>query len=75
VIERNYASIYKKNGVQTLIHYPTSPHKQPAYSEYKAHSMPTTELAIEQVLSLPMDPSVEEPGIDKVIEVINGYKL
>jgi dTDP-4-amino-4,6-dideoxygalactose transaminase len=37
--------------------------------------MPTTELAIEQVLSLPMDPSVEEPGIDKVIEVINGYKL
>jgi len=62
------------NGIQTLIHYPVPPHKQPAYSEWNNLSYPITEKIHAEVLSLPLSPVMTEEEAEKVVEVINNYK-
>ncbi|WP_336797006.1 DegT/DnrJ/EryC1/StrS family aminotransferase [Erwinia aphidicola] len=61
------------NGIQTLIHYPTPPHKQKAYSQYNGLTLKVTERIHNEVLSLPMDPTMEDDCITKVINIINEY--
>ncbi len=60
-------------GVQTLIHYPIPPHKQKAYAHFGWPSLPLTEKIHEQVLSLPLDPTMSDIAIDTVINIVNGY--
>ncbi|MEH8260721.1 DegT/DnrJ/EryC1/StrS family aminotransferase [Aeromonas veronii] len=60
-------------GVQTLIHYPIPPHKQQAYREFSNMFLPITEQIHQQVLSLPLDPSMSDEDIDRVIYAINGF--
>lgn len=60
-------------GIQTLIHYPIPPHKQKAYAEMAWQSLPITESIHEQVLSIPLDPTMSDSSIDAVIEAVNGY--
>jgi len=67
-------SYLTEQGIQTLIHYPIPPHKQQAYSEWSELSLPLTEEIHEQVLSLPLDPTMSEEAISKVISVINKFK-
>ena len=62
-----------ENGVQTLIHYPTPPHKQRAYKYYNHLSFPITEKIHEEVLSLPISPVMEENEVKKVIEILNSF--
>ena len=62
-----------ENGVQTLIHYPTPPHKQKAYKYYNHLSFPITEKIHEEVLSLPISPVMEENEVKKVIEILNSF--
>jgi dTDP-4-amino-4,6-dideoxygalactose transaminase len=56
-------------GVQTAIHYPIPVHLQPAYADpqYPKGSMPETERASEQVLSLPMFPELTRDNIQSVV--------
>lgn len=61
------------NGVQTLIHYPIPPHKQLAYSNYAHMQLPGTELIHQQVLSIPLDPTMNAEAIAKVIAVLNEF--
>ena len=63
-----------ENGVQTLIHYPTPPHKQKAYKYYNHLSFPITEKIHEEVLSLPISPVMEENEVTKIINCINLFK-
>lgn len=63
-----------ENGVQTVIHYPIPPHKQPAYAKWNQQSLPVTEKIHQQVLSLPIDPTMIDDDILRVIHVINMYK-
>ena len=63
-----------ENGVQTLIHYPTPPHKQRAYKYYNHLSFPITEKIHEEVLSLPISPVMEENEVTKIINCINLFK-
>lgn len=63
----------QEHGVQTLIHYPVPPHKQQAYSEWNNLSLPLTERIHQQVLSLPMDPTMSDEAIKKVIAAVNGF--
>ena len=58
-------------GGQTMIHYPIAPHKQQAYPELNALSLPLTERIHQEVLSLPMDPSMTDEQVSRVIEAIN----
>lgn len=62
-------------GVQTLIHYPIPPHKQQAYSAWNNILLPLTEQIHEQVLSLPLDPTMTEHTVTEVIKAINGFKV
>lgn len=64
-----------KNGIQTLIHYPTPPHKQQAYSQYKELSLPITERIHSEVLSIPIGPTMTNEEISKVIEACNSFAI
>ena len=63
----------QEHGVQTLIHYPIPPHKQQAYSDWNNLSLPLTERIHQQVLSLPMDPTMSDEAVEKVIAAVNGF--
>lgn len=65
-----------ENGIQTLIHYPIPPHLQKAYQEWNAKigSYPNTEMIHQQVLSLPMGPTMSNEDVTNVISMINNYK-
>lgn len=60
-------------GIQTLIHYPIPPHKQHAYSHYADLQLPLTELIHQQVLSIPLDPTMNDENIAKVIAAMNEF--
>lgn len=62
-------------GVQTMIHYPIPPHKQQAYPELNAQTLPLTERIHQEVLSLPMDPSMTDEQVSRVIDAVNQARL
>lgn len=62
-----------EQGIQTLIHYPVAPHKQQAYSQWNQISLPVTEKIHQQVLSLPLDPTMSEEAVTRVIAAVNGF--
>ena len=64
----------EENGIQTNIHYPTAPHHQGAYQEWKDLSLPITEQIHAQVLSLPISPVLTDEEVQTVVEVVNRYK-
>ena len=62
-----------QNGIQTLIHYPTPPHKQEAYKEWNDLSYPITEKIHREIISLPISPVLTDAEAEKIVEVINKY--
>ena len=63
------------NGVQTLIHYPITPHKQQAYKEWNELSYPISEKIHKEVLSLPISPVLNSESVDKIVELCNKFEL
>lgn len=63
----------KRNDIQTLIHYPTPPHKQEAYREWNHLSYPITEKIHNEILSLPISPVMSDDEMKRVVEVVNGF--
>lgn len=61
------------NHIQTLIHYPTPPHKQEAYKEWNHLSYPITEKIHSEILSLPISPVMTDEEMKKVVEVVNAF--
>jgi dTDP-4-amino-4,6-dideoxygalactose transaminase len=61
------------SGIQTLIHYPIPPHKQPAYKEWNMMSFPITELIHNEILSLPISPVMKKEEIEFVVTTLNNY--
>jgi len=70
----NFQDYLTKNEIQTLIHYPTPPHKQMAYSEWNHLSYPITEKIHNEIISLPISPVMTDDEIKKVVEVVNEYQ-
>lgn len=62
-----------ERGVQTLIHYPTPPHKQDAYREWNRLNLPITEKIHAEVLSLPISPVMTEEEAQGVVEAVNTF--
>ena len=62
-----------ENGIQTLIHYPIPPHKQKAYAEMNEFSFPITEQIHNEVLSLPISPTMNEEEISSIENCLNAY--
>lgn len=63
------------HGIQTLIHYPIPPHKQEAYSEFNEMSFPLTERLHEEVISLPMGPTLSAEEAERVVAACNSFSL
>ena len=59
-------------GIQTGIHYALPVHLQPAYANlgYERNSLPQSEKAAEQVLSLPLFPEMTEDQIETVARAV-----
>lgn len=62
-----------EHGIGSLIHYPTPPHKQPAYSEWQQMSFPVTEKIHREVLSLPISPVMTGDEVQTVINAVNAW--
>lgn len=62
-----------EKGVQTIIHYPTPPHKQEAYKELDDLSLPIAEKIHDEVLSLPISPVMTDDEVSTVISLLNNF--
>lgn len=62
-----------ENSIKTLIHYPIPAHKQAAYKEFEDLKLPVTEKMHNEVLSLPMGPTLRKSEIEYIAETINKY--
>jgi len=57
------------SGINTLVHYPVPIHQQPAYQGrlfIGEAGLPHTELAAQEILSLPMYPELTEEDVNRV---------
>ena len=63
-----------ENGVQTIIHYPTPPHKQPAYKEWNNISYPISEKINQEIISLPICPVMTDNEVKELIQIVNAYE-
>lgn len=62
-----------EQGIQTLIHYPIPPHQQQAYKEWNMDSYQVSEMIHQQVLSLPMGPTITDEQVAAVIKACNSF--
>ena len=62
-----------ENEIQTLIHYPIAPHKQEAMTEFNQLQLPISELIHQQIVSIPLNPSLTIDEQDFIIEKINNW--
>ena len=62
-------------GIQAAIHYPSPIHLQPAYRPCGGGegSLPRTEAAVEEILSLPFHPAIRRDEVDEVCEAIATF--
>lgn len=63
----------KKLGIPTAVHYPIPMHLQKcfAYLGYKIGDFPISELCSQEVMSLPMNPYLDEAEIDHITSKLN----
>lgn len=62
-----------ENGVQTIIHYPTPPHKQGAYAEWNDLTFPITEKIHDEIISLPISPVMTDEEAAYVSDAVNRW--
>jgi dTDP-4-amino-4,6-dideoxygalactose transaminase len=68
------AAFLKEKEIGTGVHYPIPIHKQPVYKElgYK-DSLPVSERAVEEVLSIPVHPALSRADVQTVIKAIKEF--
>lgn len=64
----------QENGVDTAIHYPVPPHRQPAYAEWNERQFPVTEKIHREVLSLPISPVHSTQQAKIVAKLLNDFR-
>lgn len=76
VDDRDYFQDFlKKNGVDTIIHYPIPPHLSKAYEGYFKDNFPITERLSNRVLSLPLFDWMSLNEAKYVVDVVNSYNF
>jgi perosamine synthetase len=65
-----------KNGIGARVYYPMPSYMQPAYQElgFKGGQCPVSEAVSKQVLSLPVHPMLKKSDLEKIAEVVKGYR-
>jgi dTDP-4-amino-4,6-dideoxygalactose transaminase len=73
-IQRNQlrAYLYEK-GIETMTHYPVALHRQPAFADSTPASLPESERVTDEVISLPLHPTLTEAEVEEVIDAINDF--
>lgn len=67
-------SYLASQGIETAIHYPVPPHRQPAFASLlQGYRLPVTEKIHRQTLSLPLHPALSEEQQDYIITCINRW--
>ncbi len=64
----------EKQGITTVIHYPTPPHLQACYSEFSKHNLSIAETLSKEVLSLPMSPFLDAGQVSRVVDNLLLFK-
>lgn len=68
------AAFLKEKGIGTGIHYPIPIHKQPYYMELGYRdSLPASEKAADEVLSLPVHPAVSGDDVQRIVKEIREF--
>ena len=63
----------EQNGIFTVIHYPTPPHRQVCYRGADFGFLPIAERMAAEVLSLPMSPDLQNEEVQRVVAAINAF--
>jgi dTDP-4-amino-4,6-dideoxygalactose transaminase len=63
----------EQQGISTVIHYPTPPHRQPCYTSFSRYSLPIAESLANEVLSLPMSPAMTIEEVEYVSKSIRAF--
>ena len=65
----------KKEGIGNAIYYPTPLHRQPCFASlgYREGSLPQSERAAREAISLPIYPELTRPQLERVIDAIRGF--
>ncbi len=63
-----------KNGIETLIHYPVPPHKQPAYKELEDNFLPAAEYVSRRIVSIPIHEELSKEELRFIAEKINLFE-
>jgi dTDP-4-amino-4,6-dideoxygalactose transaminase len=62
-----------KEGIASSVFYPISLHQQPVYAEAnRGLSLPNSEAAAKTVLSLPINPTLDEASLDRICERVRA---
>ncbi|EIM02652.1 MULTISPECIES: DegT/DnrJ/EryC1/StrS family aminotransferase [Rhodanobacter] len=63
----------RAHGIQAQVHYPVPAHRQPAYPALRSARLPLTERLCDEVLSLPLGPTLGDDGVARVIDACNAF--
>jgi dTDP-4-amino-4,6-dideoxygalactose transaminase len=75
VNERDHFKEYLlQEGIETVIHYPIPPHKQPAYKEFSHLHFPISEQIHREIISLPISPIIAQAELNSIADAVNKYQ-
>lgn len=61
-------------GIESMVHYPVPPHRQPAFADLKDLRYPVSEKIHREVLSLPLNPVLAAIEMQQVAEAVGVFK-
>ncbi|MBD3628048.1 DegT/DnrJ/EryC1/StrS family aminotransferase [Cyclobacterium sp.] len=71
---QNLMNYLRKFGIEAAIHYPTPPHRQPAFkASFPGKALPLTERIHRETLSLPLNQALTEKELAFIIDRINHW--
>lgn len=74
VADRNHFQQYLyQHNIETLVHYPIAPHRQKALAHLAHLSLPITEQLHQEIVSLPLYPTLSTNHIQHIIQTLNAY--
>jgi dTDP-4-amino-4,6-dideoxygalactose transaminase len=68
-----FVAAMREAGIGTDVHYPVPDHRQSAYADPFAPTLPVTEAACQQVVSLPCFPGLAAADVERVISAVTRY--
>jgi dTDP-4-amino-4,6-dideoxygalactose transaminase len=71
---KTFVEYLDQSGVQTNVHYPLPVHKQKAYAHLNHLQLQVTEKIHEEVISLPLNPTLTDLEVSYIINVINQFE-